>query len=154
MAAPQDPSPNEAFRARLSRELRDVGVSAFNQDHRSMLGAILNFHELVENLSRRRPSNTDWRQVDDAMEHLSTYASTHFKAEESLMSLHGFPGLEEHRREHEAFVQRLAVFRQEVRTRNILVTVDVKFFLLEWLFTHINQMDYKYADFFRRKGVS
>lgn len=139
----------EAYRRELQDKLKDVGVERFNQAHRKMLGYVLSFHQLVEELTGRKPDGQDWRMIDGLLGDLSDYTRTHFTEEEKMMAQGSYPGLDAHRLEHQRFIDKLSGFREECLARKeISFSVELKFFLLDWLFSHINRTDMKYKGFF------
>lgn len=143
----------EQFRLGLAQELREVGIPAFDADHRLMLERIIAFHTLVEALGSRRPNTEDWNQIRQMLDKLAAYAGQHFRAEEELMRKHQFPELAEHVKEHAGFGEKFGKIRQRLEKGEITASVDLKFFLLEWLMQHINRTDVKYSQFFAHLGV-
>ena len=83
---------------------------------------------------------------------MSDYAKEHFQTEEALLLEHGFPGLEEHVREHDVFVARVMdmVFEPESAESGL---EDVLAFLVEWLVAHISGTDKKYGPYLNERGV-
>ncbi|MBL8489311.1 MAG: hemerythrin family protein [Rhodocyclaceae bacterium] len=76
---------------------------------------------------------------------LNRYVREHFNAEEALMQAAGFPKLEEHKAEHEAFRHRLGEMHVQSIAREIpKETVD---FLNGWLRNHIARTDMEYVPY-------
>jgi hemerythrin len=74
------------------------------------------------------------------------YAQVHFYTEEKYMKQADFPELEQHRKEHAAFVstiQETVVAFEEGRADPL----DLAVFLKEWLLSHIAVSDKKYAPY-------
>ncbi|MBF0587553.1 MAG: hemerythrin family protein [Magnetococcales bacterium] len=138
----------------IRSQLRHVGVSRLHRDHEGLVALIITFHSTVGDLFNRSPTAKDWSRIDSVLEDLSDYTFRHFQYEEQLMAKHGYPHLAEHREQHRQLVSQLEGFQDKMRRRDAKFSVDIDFFLLDWLFTHINRYDMKYKDFFEQKGVS
>ncbi len=85
------------------------------------------------------------------LKRLTDYTAYHFAEEESLMKARGFPGLEDHKKEHAAFVERL---RAEIATVGEAKPGDgFQFyrFLGTWLLNHIAKSDQAWAAYIRGK---
>ncbi|MBF0138595.1 MAG: hemerythrin family protein [Magnetococcus sp. DMHC-1] len=144
----------EQFRKRMSGKLPDVGVLRLNRDHKKFLEHLIKFHELVERLSRKSPTENEWIDVKSEINFLGGYASAHFKDEEELMLMHGFPGTVEHTKEHNDFLKRFGEYQNRlISDHDIIYVVDLKFFLLEWFYHHVNLVDVKYGVFFKSIGI-
>jgi hemerythrin len=74
------------------------------------------------------------------------YAQIHFYTEEKYMKLAAFPELEQHKKEHAAFV---STVQETVATfeRGNADPLDLAVFLKEWLLSHIAVSDKKYAPY-------
>lgn len=136
-------------RERLRHALQDVGVPRFNQEHQLMLGYLLSFHELVERLSHGKPTPADWREVESLLDQIGRYVQVHFQEEEAWMQQVGYPELPVHKKEHDHFLSQFTGFCQRLAERDIYTTVNMKFFLLDWFFHHINRTDVRYKDYYR-----
>jgi len=80
-----------------------------------------------------------------AMDRLRDYVHSHFAAEEDLMRMHGFPGLEAHIAEHRAFTAKLfELMNANVRKNN---TVELVAFLNQWLSQHVGGTDMAYVPY-------
>jgi len=58
-------------------------------------------------ISTQGTTNTHSETVSDTLMAMSRYAQVHFKAEESLMEAHGYPGLEDSKIQHRDFSQKI-----------------------------------------------
>ncbi|MBF0622348.1 MAG: hemerythrin family protein [Magnetococcales bacterium] len=150
VTGPQD---HATFRRELDQRLRDVGVSRFNAAHKQLLDLIKAFHGIVEDLFHRKPTSSDWNEIDRIFTELIRYTQTHFRDEEKSMREHGYPQLDAHKAQHHKLEEQLKGYQQQLMGRDVRSTVDMKFFLLEWLFSHINNHDMRYKEFFNKKGV-
>lgn len=146
---------SQPFRLKMAGNLKDVGVFAFNEDHRKFLDYLLNFHELVERLSKGRPTKKDWQDIVGMLHLLANYAQKHFMSEETWMREHNYPELAVHRQEHDDFLKTFAKHQSAlIEDREIFRVVDLKFFMLDWFYNHINRVDVRYKPFFEGLSLS
>lgn len=138
---------------RIREQLRDVGVGRFNRAHKQLMDLIQEFDGIVSQLFKKRPNEQQWREIDDIMSRLHKYARDHFKDEENLMRQHAYPLTKEHAEQHRDLLKRLEKFTKHLKEKDARFSVDMQFFLLDWLFTHINRYDMKYKAFFEEKNV-
>jgi hemerythrin-like metal-binding protein len=81
------------------------------------------------------------------------YTQTHFRTEEQLLSLHGYPECAGHKKEHEVLTKHALTLQERFRKGEAALTVEVAEFLKNWLVNHILKMDKHYAPFLLSKGV-
>lgn len=86
------------------------------------------------------------RTVGMLLEHLVDYLNNHFAAEEKCMAEMEFPGLAEHRRQHEACGAGLLALLADIERGGASVP-DVLDFLRPWFANHEHDADSQYAAF-------
>jgi hemerythrin len=84
---------------------------------------------------------------------LIAYTQYHFAEEERLMEKYNFPGLAEHKLQHEILTRRVLLFKKSHDEGNSSVPLSLVLFLQEWLRNHIIGSDKQYGEFFKREGV-
>jgi hemerythrin-like metal-binding protein len=124
-----------------------VGISNFDGHHRAFVYGINEFHSAMV-------SGRSNEILDYVLDRLIQGAAEHFAAEEHVLEAHAYPGLEVHRYEHRKFLNAVRKFHQDFRAGKAVPTVDVMFFLRDWLKNHIQGTDQRYVPFLKEKGVS
>ena len=82
-----------------------------------------------------------------------TYTTTHFKTEEKYFAEFSYPEAPNHKKEHAAFVQKVSAFRDDFEHGRLTVSIEVLYFLRDWLQKHIKGADKRYSSFFNEKGL-
>jgi hemerythrin-like metal-binding protein len=78
-----------------------------------------------------------------AITRLQSYVRDHFSAEEALMRAAGYPDLDRHVAEHEAFRRRLAELQLRAMVQD--ASSETVEFLRDWLVNHIGKTDMAYV---------
>ena len=132
--------------------LKDVGIMRFNKEHMRLASYVAEFQEVVDSLRDREATIDDWRHIDALFGRILKVASSHFKAEEEMMSSQGYPGYESQKKQHDKFMDKMLKVQEDIRGRKIKFKDDFKSLLWDWLINHINQVDVEYREFFQNRG--
>ncbi|OHD13589.1 MAG: hemerythrin [Spirochaetes bacterium GWD1_27_9] len=111
-------------------------VSILNELHSAMLGAKAN------------------AILGKTLDELIDYTKTHFKAEEELMQRYNYSDFPTHKEAHKIFIDKVSDFQNEFKNGKKMISVEILFFLKDWLVTHINGVDKKYSKFLNDNGVN
>ena len=101
---------------------------------------------LINNLDQAVQDGTGGLLVSYVLQELIRYVKDHFEDEEQLMLRRRFPGLTDHRREHDIFASRLKEIHATFQDGDAL-SATILDFLKEWLVNHIRRTDQVYAAF-------
>ncbi|NGZ27744.1 MAG: hemerythrin family protein [Magnetococcales bacterium] len=143
----------QGYRNSLLERLPDVGVAILNKQHHQLAEQLVGLQSLVDRLVTRKPGKGEWGQVDGLLAFLSNYAAKHFLDEETLLRQAKYRDLESHCQEHANFSSQMMRMRQQLQQeRQIQYLVDLHFFLLDWLLTHVSGTDVKYVSALASKG--
>lgn len=77
-----------------------LGIEEIDAQHKGFFEATHRLYEAILNCEGEKA-------VEGTSAFLKDYARRHFQAEEAFMDRHGFPGLEDHKRLHTAFLEGL-----------------------------------------------
>ncbi len=131
----------------------DVGVAELNKQHLRLASYAVELNQIVEEISARRPTQTDWRQIDALFSRICLFVAAHFRSEENLMEEHGYPAYAEHKDLHRQFSSELADVQSKINNRNLKFGSKLSNLLWNFLYVHINEVDIKYKEFLEEKGV-
>jgi hemerythrin len=98
-------------------------------------------------------TNDECEKVSDALNEMTLYARTHFKAEEDYMKRVGYPEYELHKEEHREFSRITVGFCKSVMNGNYNIVYDLLEYLNQWLANHIQGTDKKYTECFNKNGI-
>lgn len=91
------------------RDSLELGIPAVDADHKRLF-------ELLYQVRFLEFAGDDLQGIEQALSELLLYTQTHFRREERLMELGGYPDLERHRRIHEKFTDRVASLMARFRS--------------------------------------
>jgi hemerythrin-like metal-binding protein/PAS domain S-box-containing protein len=114
-----------------------VGIEFIDDDHKGLFEQFINCQQT---------SFDDYGDFGESLEKLSDYTIDHFKREEKIMELCGYPGLANHRQVHRLLLKQFAEKRQHYQ-KGILSEGALLVFLNSWLEDHIKTMDRAYVPY-------
>ncbi|SDP45013.1 bacteriohemerythrin [Desulforhopalus singaporensis] len=124
-----------------------ICIAEIDQQHQKWLTMVNEFYDSMTNGS----SDEIMLKIIGRMR---LFAERHFGMEEELMQRHQASFVEEHAKEHQAFLDKFVQVEIDYRAKKKSVTLDVLNFLNNWLLTHINDTDKKMGQFLVSKGLS
>ena len=117
----------------------NLGLQEIDEQHQSLLN-------LINKIWRAIVRRSDQIVVLALLEELEKYTVAHFAAEETFMRVTGYPGFETHKTEHQSFIERIAEEKRKTDNGSAL-SLDLMYFLRDWLVDHILFSDRDYAEF-------
>ena len=87
--------------------------------------------------------------IGELLEFLDSYTKKHFADEERYMRQLNYPGLEEQKKAHAAFIAQLAKLREDYDASggSISVIINANRIVIDWLTKHISNMDRQIGEF-------
>lgn len=123
-----------------------VGVTSIDAQHQNLFAMARELRDAME-------SGTGSLVVGRLLDRLASYTNMHFAHEERLMQLHGYPGLEVHREEHNRLRQRVEDYRLSLRQGHSCINLQLLLFLKRWLVEHIGGMDQDAAGYLETRSA-
>ena len=128
------------------KKLLNVGVQRFDDEHFLLVAIVNQLYDAIK-------AGTGSQAVQATLQQLTDFSSRHFKAEEELLELHGYPGLAEHHQAHQAILKQLADIQDDFEENAVTIQQHMMQFLLDWLINHTKSVDKQYGPFLNSKGV-
>ena len=122
-----------------------TGIEGMDSQHRRLFDLI---NELNGAISEGKGRDV----LSSILNALIDYAGNHFSDEERLMEAARYTGLEEQKRAHRAFVEKVLEFRRGFEAGTAMVGSELVNFLADWLVKHIGMADKKYGPALRKAG--
>ena len=122
-----------------------VGVGSMDKQHRHLV-------DLTNRLYRSLKNGQAQEKLGEVLEELIEYTKQHFHAEEALMRVHQYPGLEDQLGMHAELVETAGKLYADYRG-GMPIGVKAMNFLREWLTNHITVEDKKYGVYLNRRGI-
>ncbi|UCF09038.1 MAG: hemerythrin family protein [Thermoplasmata archaeon] len=123
-----------------------IGNEKIDSQHRELIAKI---DLLAEAILRREGRN----KIGRVLSFMREYGELHFASEEELMDRYGYPGTEEHKRQHARFhetTKRLTGQLESDAEMDFLAST-VERFLIDWLILHIKTADRELGEFLKGK---
>jgi len=124
-----------------------VQIGSIDAQHQTL------FH-LAEELNTAMAAGRGKSALSRILDRLVQYTVVHFAHEERLMRLHDYPDLAAHSAQHEALTKQVQQFQAEFNAGTTAITVELMYFLRDWLTGHIAGSDQKYVPFLKEKLVA
>lgn len=121
-------------------EKLNIGVPEIDSEHKYLI-------TLVNGLHDKYCEGTFEADLAGAFLHLTNYTSRHFRNEEALMKVAGYPALKQHAREHELLSDQLSDLTEAFVSGNKNLSEDTMLFLRDWLLDHVMVQDMKIGTF-------
>ncbi|NTW98686.1 MAG: hemerythrin family protein [Geobacteraceae bacterium] len=121
-----------------------LGIPIIDKQHKALF-------DLVNRLDEAVKSGNCPEAVGEVIRKLITYVTEHFSEEERLMLSCNFPGLADHRKEHDQFVSRLHEIQVDFIDGHEM-GASVLDFMVDWLVCHIKGTDQSYSRFIHQQA--
>ncbi len=127
-------------------EKYSVGIAEFDNQHKKLIDMLNDLYEAVK-------AGEGKSKMSEIIEGLVDYTIVHLKSEEAVFDKYDYPDREEHKAEHQKFVDEVAEFQKGFENGSVTLTVEVMNFMRNWLFSHIFHTDKKYSAFLMSNGL-
>src|SRR6185369_7007438 len=102
---------------------------------------------LVELLNKTYDEFREGAEIEKStIDELVDFSGYHFSYEERLMVELSYPKLDQHKKEHELFTLRILEFQNKY-TRHKNISVEILWFLCNWVTHHILETDAEFGNF-------
>mgnify|MGYP001090091485 CR=1 FL=1 len=119
-----------------------VGVDMIDEQHKI-------WFEKAEALFEAGKNNQAKEYIGELLDFLESYTKQHFADEEKYMLGIDYPGYDEQKKAHTAFISQLDKLQQDYKESgsNVGVIVKANRMVIDWLVKHISNMDKKIGEF-------
>jgi len=123
-----------------------VGIRIVDEQHQKLIDII---NSLYDAMKEGKAKNI----LGKLLTELISYTEYHFKTEEGFFKKHNYPEAASHKAEHDELRKEVVGLKEKFDNDEIVVSVEVLYFLKGWLANHILGADKKYSPFLSSKGL-
>jgi hemerythrin len=124
-----------------------VSVPQLDSQHRQIL-------DLLQEMKQDALGGEAAERVPAALEKLNRYVVLHLRREERLLSAVRYPQSEEHRREHDSYLEKVAAIQTDLQRGRRDVAIRLTNFLGSWWTHHILTSDRQYGRYILQRKMS
>ncbi len=125
------------------QEKYSVGNKEIDNQHKKLFG-------IINVLQRYVKENRGEEIIVDVIAKLISYALYHFNTEERYFDIYNYEYTEEHKKEHQIFIDKVESFKEEyvITGEKSKLSQKVLDFLNDWIVSHLLDEDAKYKYLF------
>lgn len=123
-----------------------VGISVINEEHKK-------FIDIINKAARVQKYDNNSRGITDVLIEMTSYAQEHFRTEENYMTSFEYSDYESHKDEHKNFSEIISSYCNKLMHGDLAIVDEVFEHLKQYLIDHIQGIDRKYIDCFKRNGL-
>ncbi|HON19271.1 MAG TPA: hemerythrin family protein [Salinivirgaceae bacterium] len=92
------------------------------------------------------------RKLSELLSQLTDYGMKHFKEEEEVMLQNNYVAINEHKKSHYAYLERIAMFNFNFSEGNEITANEVISYIRNWWYDHVLKWDVHLSQFLHSKG--
>ena len=125
-----------------------VGIPLVDEQHKAL---IRHLNDLSTAIAKRQGET----EIMATLTFLVDYTHLHFATEEKHMAATAYPGLAEHKLEHEDFRRLLVTFHEDLEEEGVTKALaeSINTLLMNWLTKHICFVDREFGGFLHSRGI-
>lgn len=124
------------------KESFNIGIHELDEQHKKLI-------EIINEMYDAQKFGTAQIIIKDIMNRLVDYTHYHFSMEEEMHKENRFPKINEHKLEHQEFIERLTVLKRDSDKNNLLLSLKTLDFLKDWTINHILGSDRDFSEYMR-----
>jgi hemerythrin len=128
-----------------------LGIAVVDRQHETLVAIINRLHAAT-----MEGRGTD--VISEIMDELIIYTATHFSMEEKYFAQFDYPDAEEHKREHDALIEKVSAFASDfektLRSSRSALAKELLQFLQIWWRYHMMETDSKFVTLFKERGLT
>ncbi|HRW63943.1 MAG TPA: bacteriohemerythrin [Bacteroidales bacterium] len=127
----------------------DNYLTGFKEIDNQHKGLVIIINELFTLMQQGKAK----KHLDEIFDHLTDYTKKHFFEEEKMMIKYAFNEYNQHKEEHQRFIDQLAKLKSEFALNKVTISIETLNFLKQWLLNHILVTDMKYVPHIKRMEI-
>lgn len=127
----------------LAGIIKSTGIQDIDNDHKRMIIYALSVNKLIDQMGQKDIALDIINQQEDLLNRFLRITEEHFQREEEIIKKYNLKGLDVQEEQHSKILKMLRKAIKDFKNGRITVTQNLKLDLLDWVVTHINEIDYK-----------
>ena len=127
-------------------ETLSVKIESIDLQHKKLVDLINSFYQNI-NLGSKK------EKMLELITALKNYTVFHFSTEEKYMKEFKFAGYDNHKLEHDKFIEKVLDFEERYKNDKLLLSIEITNFIKNWITTHIMGTDKYYSDLLLENGI-
>ena len=123
-----------------------VNIKTIDDQHKKLVDMVNTLHDAMKSGKAKDVMN-------DLVGQLAAYTDSHFKTEEEFFRKHKYNETVKHKAEHDSLRKEVMALKSKLDSGEAIITVEVLYFLKDWLSKHILGSDKKYSQHLIAAGV-
>jgi hemerythrin len=124
-----------------------VGVKDIDNQHKKLV-------DLINLLNDEMRTGNSKNVLEKIFNDLIEYTVKHFSFEENLMQRISYVNFISHKKGHDELAQKVKKFVEDFKTGKIMLSIEVRDFLKDWILNHIQKVDKLYCRAFKENGIN
>ena len=91
--------------------------------------------------------------IGEVFTFVNQYLVLHFSTEERMMSAYNYPGIRDHKIQHESFTSKFKELKERLDKEGVTssIVIETQPLLVDWWYNHINKIDKALGAFLKEK---
>jgi hemerythrin len=124
-----------------------VGIKDIDSQHKKLV-------DLINLLNDGMKTGDSKNVLEKIFKELIEYTVKHFSFEENLMKKVSYVSYIRHKKEHDDLAQKVKKLMDDFQSGKIMISIQVRDFLKDWILNHIQKVDKLYTSAFKEKGIN
>lgn len=128
----------------------ELGIESIDDQHKKLLDIGNRINDL---LAVHSDGDDNYDEIIEVIEELKEYTVYHFKTEEDIFQKYSYPEYNQHKKEHDTFIEYLnSVDYNTIDDDQRVFLKELLKKVVHWVINHIITTDYMYKDFLISHG--
>lgn len=127
-----------------------VNIKTIDEQHQELFrigNSLYNIISIKDGIDR-------YDEIMKILYEMRDYAIYHFDYEEKLMKENRYPNFENHKKQHNAFVNKVqSIDELDIDEKQKKIGMELVIFVADWIENHILKSDMAYKEFLNNKGI-
>lgn len=125
----------------------NIGIEIIDDQHKKLI-------DIINELYEAQQLGTSQSIILNVLLKLDDYTKYHFNKEEEIQRINNYPEYSNHKKEHQEFIDKLALLKKDGEKSNLLLSLKTIDYLKDWTINHILGSDKDFGDYLKRNKLA